>query len=362
MTAKRKHRFLAALVLSGCNALAVQTVMAAKANETSVSLPWVDTVEATLPALQANEHVFRFIGGGGFYLGGADNAILVDPNYSNPSLWQVISLRHLQTDKALIDRYLPPLDKVQAFLVGHAHYDHAMDVPYIASKAPAEARVYGSETLNNMLAAALPVSRRVSVEPFLAHNAEGGEWINVSPRLRLLAIESEHSPHVGQWVVASGKLHNALQQLPADSLGWVAGTPISYLVDFLDNGGSVNYRVFVQTSSSNPPKGVPPAAILADGHPVNVAVLCAANFDSVMHYPGVLLTSLNPREVVLVHWEKFWEPYLPNKATPLPGLDLETLVQRVKNAAPQAKITLPQRGAQFLLQPYVPAGGNPHAH
>lgn len=358
---RRKGIFLlAALGLLFQPAQASEPVANASEPVAHAALPWVEAQEAALPNVKHGQFVFRFTGAGGFYLGDESSAILVDPFFSNPDLWQIASLRDLHTDKTLVDRYLPITDHVKAVLVGHAHYDHALDIPYVFSKLPPEARVYGSETLSNMLAVKIPEAHRVNVEPHMADAGKPGEWLSVTPRLRVFPIASEHSPHVGRWIVANGKLHAALQQLPADSLDWVAGTTLSYLVDFLDEGGRVAYRVFVQTSSSNPPKGVPPSAILADGYPVNVAVLCAANFTNVDNYPETVLTALSPQQVVIVHWEKFWEAYELNKATPLPGLDLDKFYARVKTAAPTADVKLPQRGAQFLLQTFQPPGGHPH--
>lgn len=324
-------------------------------------LPWVEAQQAELPELKPGQFVFRFTGAGGLYLGDAETAVLVDPFFSNPGLWQVLSLRGLHSDTQTIDRYLPPLDRVRALLVGHAHYDHALDVPYVFSKLPQEARVLGSETLNNLIAPSVPALRRVNVEPALAQDLKGGAWIFVTPRLRVMPIASEHSPHIGNFLIAGGKMQEALDSLPADSLDWKAGPTISYLVDFLDPGGRVYYRVFVQTSSSNPPKGIPPPEVLGDGYPVNVAVICAANFTNVKDYPQTLLSALNPAEVVIVHWEKFWEPWQINVATPLPRLDLDEFYSRIRNSAPRADVKLPQRGAQFLLTPAQPPGGEAHA-
>lgn len=356
----RRCAYLCGMLLSITTLFALP-VRAADAPVTeSSSLPWVEARSEAVPPLQSGQFVFQFTGAGGFYLGDASIAILVDPFFSNPGLWKVVSLRELQSDTATIDRHLPPVDKVRALLVGHGHYDHAMDIPYVFSKLPQEARLLGSETLNNQVASSVPPLRRVNVEPAMAKDLKGGSWIFVTPRLRVMPIASEHSPHVGRWVFAGGKMRDALDQLPADSLDWKAGKTISYLVDFLDDGGRVNYRVFVQTSSSNPPKGIPPPEVLADGYSVNVAVICAANYTSVDEYPETLLAALKPREVVIVHWEKFWEAWQANMATPLPGLDLEELHHRIRSAAPQASVHLPQRGAQFLLNAAQPTGG--HAH
>src|SRR5690606_28205383 len=141
-----------------------------------------------------------------------------------------------------IDRHLPPLDDVKAVLVGHAHFDHALDVPYIATKLKVDARIYGSTTLKNSLATTLTPEQFIDVEPNMSVDGHGGRWLEISPHLRVFPIKSNHAPQLGSWLLASGNIVQPQRQLPQDVIDWRSGENVSYLLDWLDDKGRSVYR------------------------------------------------------------------------------------------------------------------------
>lgn len=295
--------------------------------------------------------VVQFLGAGGVYLRQGEQALLGDPFFSNPPLSQWILGRPLQVKKEVIDTHLPPTSGVQGILVGHGHFDHALDIPYIASKLPDNVRVYGSETIPNLLAATLPATRLVDLTPNMASAGEGGQWVYLSPRLRILPIQSRHSPHVGDIVFASDRITHPLSRPPAALFDWQAGTNLTFVIDFLDTAQQVKYRVFYQSSASPDRVGFPPAWLLADSIPVDLALLCAANYNHVDGYPEGILKALKPRQVMLIHWERFWEDYSTETATPLPGMDFADLEARIRSVlGPSVPVWLPMRGGSIRLE------------
>lgn len=335
------HYFVLVMFVTGCAMLGgSDTLQPAQ----TASLLWVNNAGKVTRA-ETDVAQLQFIGAGGFYLSFPKAGVLVDPFYSNPGLLTVASLRSLAADTETIDRYLPPLDDVEALLVGHAHFDHALDVPYIATKLKANARIYGSTTLKNGLAATLTPGQFVDVEPSMSVDGHGGRWLEISPQLRVFPIKSNHAPQLGFWLLASGNIERPRRQLPRDVIDWRSGENVSYLLDFLDENGRSVYRVFIQTSASSFPNGLVPDAVLNDGKSVDMAVLCAASYEKMKRYPEYLLERMVPQKVVLVHWEKFWTPYEPGRASPLPGLNIEGLYQRINAIAPQAEVSILQRGA-----------------
>lgn len=307
------------------------------------SLQWIDSTGST--NTENGVAKLQFIGAGGFYLVLPQGGVLVDPFYSNPGMLSVTSLRSLSPDTETIDRYLPPLGDVKALLVGHAHYDHALDIPYIATKLPPDTRIYGNSTLKNALAAAITSDQFINVEPAMSIDGNGGQWLEISRHLRVFPIKSNHAPQLGSWLLAAGNIEQPQRQLPKDVIDWRSGENVSYLLDVLDDSGASIYRVFIQTSASSHPNGLPPESILNDGKAVDMAVLCAASYQKMKRYPEYLLEHMTPQKVVLVHWEKFWTPYEPGLATPLPGLDIDRLYQRINAVIPQADVNILQRGA-----------------
>ncbi|OUS00242.1 hypothetical protein A9Q81_10755 [Gammaproteobacteria bacterium 42_54_T18] len=320
----------------------------------------------TLPKLVNHNQLYvQFTGAGGVYLATQHVALMADPFFSNPRLGDLILLNDLQPDEAVIEQWLPPTENVAGVIVGHGHYDHLMDVPVILPRLPAAAKVFASKTSNHMLAASIPEARRVDLNSSMASATQRGEWVQVNSSLRILPIESEHSPHFAGIVVANAVLAEDSSSLLGDALDWQSGTTLSYVIDFLASGDakdgsveknevenvSVKYRVFFQSSSSGYPIGAPPKWLSDDGVPIDLAILCMANFDSVDNYPGGILNQLKPKNILLTHWESFWEPYIPNNATALPGLDIAKFIAQVKLSVPEStSLYLPQRGGAITLK------------
>lgn len=330
---------LTSACITACNGTA-QTTTSSLQRVASAPLP---------PADQSL--VVQFLGAGGVYLRQGDQALLGDPFFSNPPLSHWIFGRPLQVKADVIDAHLPPMNGVQGILVGHGHFDHALDVPYIAGKLPDSVRVYGSETIPNLFAAILPATRLVDLTPHMSAAGEGGQWVYLSPRLRILPIQSQHSPHVGDVVFASDRITHPLSRAPAAMFDWQAGTNLTFVIDFLDAAQQVKFRVFYQSSASPDTVGFPPDWLLADNIPVDLALLCAANYNHVDGYPEGILKALQPRQVMLIHWERFWDDYSTETATPLPGMDFADLEARIRSVLePSVPVWLPMRGGSIQLE------------
>lgn len=319
------------------------------------SLQWLQRSD-TLAQSSGSALTVQFLGAGGIFLHYRDQSLLGDPFFSNPPIAHWLMLRDLKPRADVIDRHLPPLDQVQGILVGHGHFDHAMDVPYIAGKLPDRVKIYGSDSTRHLLTPQLPVERLVGLDARMARNQIGGEWIYLSPQLRILPIYSEHAPHVANLVLGSGNLQHPLQKPPGDVLDWKAGVNLNYVIDFLDpaaDGGlsAVAYRLFYQSSASSAPIGFPPVWLLEDGVPFDLALLCAANYSHVADYPQGVLGYLRPRQVVLIHWEQFWDDYSTTSARPMPGVDFADLEQRIRAALGDSiPVRVPPRGGSFELE------------
>jgi len=320
-------------------------------NRNSTSAP------TTQGLINLNQLYVQFTGAGGVYLATQNVALMADPFFSNPGLGDLVLFNDLQPDGAVIDQWLPPTGNVAGVIVGHGHYDHLMDVPAILPRLPAAAKVFASQTSNHMLAASIPATRRIDLNRSMASATQRGAWVQINSNMRILPIESEHSPHIAGIVFANDVLGEDLSSLPGDVLDWQGGTTLSYVIDFLeggdveDNNDRVQYRVFFQSSSSGYPVGAPPKWLSDDGVAIDLAILCMANFDSVDNYPAGVLNQLQPKNILLTHWEVFWESYIPNEATVLPGLDIDKFIAQVKLVVPEnTPIYLPQRGGAITLQ------------
>jgi L-ascorbate metabolism protein UlaG (beta-lactamase superfamily) len=88
----------------------------------------------------------EWLGTAGFRLSADGYDLLVDPYVSRISLGDVLARRVALPDETLIRRYVP---RASAVLVGHTHFDHAVDVPRISELY--ECPVYGSSSLKRLM-------------------------------------------------------------------------------------------------------------------------------------------------------------------------------------------------------------------
>lgn len=305
------------------------------------------------------EFQLKYLGAGGFLIRSRGAALLTAPFFSNPPLWRVLCGR-IGADPAQIDHALQPLQdqlrEVEALLVGHAHYDHLMDLPHLATQYAPRARIYGSQTAVHILAAALDPQRLVPLEAQAGASEPPGQWHTVSEgRIRFMPLRSAHAPHVGGMKFFGGNYRADLSALPTRASGWREGQTLSYLIDFLGPKGQVEFRIYYQDAASTPPAGFPPTFALAtDQRRVDVAILCASGFEQVEHYPEGIVQYLNPRALVLAHWENFFSPLpqAPRQLRTVPRLDLQKFIHRLERVLPtDARLELPAPGAWICFAP-----------
>lgn len=90
--------------------------------------------------------VIQWLGTAGFRLTYQDSTLLIDPFVSRAPLRNVLRARPFQVQQTLVDRLIPTAD---AILVGHTHFDHAVDVPHLA--VAHDAPVFGSPSMAHLL-------------------------------------------------------------------------------------------------------------------------------------------------------------------------------------------------------------------
>ena len=273
-----------------------------------------------------------------------EDAVLTDPYFTNAPLSEWLLLRNLQPDPDTIQQHLPDTRHVKGLLVGHGHFDHLLDVPAVFRSLPAAAKVYGSQTSVNQIASAVPESRRVNLLPDAVNftSKPPFPWVSLTDSLRMLAIRSGHSKHVAGMIFANEQVRAPLVQLPEDILDWQCGTALSYVLEWR-NGEQMRFRALYLSSAADYPLGIPPQVYL-DEHPeFDVVFLPVATFRSVENFPQGLLNHVKARHVVLIHWEKFWQPYQPGREEPLSEADIKAIRARVQQAAPEAMIHQPRR-------------------
>lgn len=112
----------------------------------------------------------RWIGTAGFRLAYEGTVIWIDPYVTRLPFGDLVRRRVVPSDELAVARVV---DAADAVLVGHTHFDHALDVPSIVKRTGAAA--YGSQSLDNLMrlhgltATVVEPHREYEVGPFRFH-------------------------------------------------------------------------------------------------------------------------------------------------------------------------------------------------
>lgn len=102
----------------------------------------------------------RWLGVAGFALTYEGTTVLIDPYVSRIPLGDMLRRRPIASDPTAVDRWLPRADAV---LVGHTHFDHAVDVAPVARRDGAT--VYGSRSARHLMDLYGMADQAIVVEP-----------------------------------------------------------------------------------------------------------------------------------------------------------------------------------------------------
>jgi L-ascorbate metabolism protein UlaG (beta-lactamase superfamily) len=310
------------------------------------------------PPAQGGWVEVTYLGVGGYVVRRGSDALLFAPSFSNPDLISIAFAR-AEPNQRKVDQCMQgvPIGDVEWVITGHSHYDHLLDVPYIMKRYAPNAKLVAPPTASHMLAAVLPEERILRQVGDSADSAERpGQWIyNCRRTVRVMPLKSEHSSHFcGIKLLRTGTYSKDLEALPRSNfLGWKEGETYAYLVDFLNpTDGSVDFRIHYQDAASRPPRGFAPEEILQHPPAVDLAILCTGAYTESRGYPDDLLRTLNPRHVLLGHWENFFGNACRGEQRVLFTMGtgrVQRLIQRVEENAPGAKWILPSLPSRMYL-------------
>lgn len=305
--------------------------------------PIAPVIGCSSPACDTADNVsITYLGVSGFLIRHRGSSLLTGPSFSNPSLDSVTPSRlrfirgkapAVAADSGLIERLLPSdADDVSMILVGHGHYDHLLDVPYIATHRARRAAIYGGPTVRHMLMGDSTLrstpQRLVAIDTSDAGTRDrAGRWFySRDSSFRVMALRADHAPTVRlfRWgpVFAGGTVDHDLDHLPRKAEDWKLGEPYAFIIDVLANDNrSPAFRIYFQDAPNTPPLGFPPASL--GGRGIDLAILCVATARNVdPPSPDSLLTVLRPGFVIAAHWESFFRPQtLPAVLNPASDVD-----------------------------------------
>jgi L-ascorbate metabolism protein UlaG (beta-lactamase superfamily) len=233
-----------------------------------------------------------------------ETRLMLDGYITRPSLI-TRRTRDIETDPELVDAALARahVDRVDALFVAHSHFDHALDIAYVAQKTGAH--LYGSEsTLNIGRGGNLPEAQMTLYEP-------GPVSIG---KFTVTVLPSKHSPPVRGVNDNLGLVIDHPLRQPADFFDYVEGGSFDFLIQHGD------HSIFVK-----------PAANYLEGalDQVRADVLFLStgtlgNQDSKFReaFYEQTVAKLQPKLVIPVHWDNFNKP-LSDSLTALTPWDLK---------------------------------------
>ncbi len=308
-----------------------------------------------------------YLGISGILVEHGEHALLTAPFFSNPPFaarrldafeW-LRSGPRITPDSAVIERELPrSADRASVILVGHGHYDHLLDVPYIATHRTKSAVIFGGPSVRHMLMGDRVLRSspgRVVTIPLdrAGDSSRDGDWFySEDSAFRFMALIAGHAPtfRIGRWpyLFAGERVTTDLDSLPGTAAGWKLGEPYAFLIDVLsDSTHRTIFRIYFEDAPSQPPLGFPSAAVLA-ARGVDLAILCAATSSNVSATPDSLLRVLKPAAVMVTHWESFFR----SRALPpaLGETDLRHFTRSLRRSLPPHTgwiMPLPHEGIRF---------------
>jgi L-ascorbate metabolism protein UlaG (beta-lactamase superfamily) len=106
----------------------------------------------------------EWLGVSGYRISAEGRTLFVDPYFSRVPFVELLRRRAALPDPAALDRFVHAPGEVVGVLVGHTHFDHAVDAPAIARRFSCKA--YGSDSLLALMALHGLPDRAVEVEPY----------------------------------------------------------------------------------------------------------------------------------------------------------------------------------------------------
>lgn len=262
------------------------------------AIAWVLNVRPGLPEYAAHHYVSppaanaasqkltaTWFGVTALLLNDGQHAVMVDPFFSRPEgLLNMALNREIAPDEALIKQWLDKagIHKLDAVLVSHSHFDHAMDAGVVARLTGA--MLIGSQSTANIgRGAGLPESQIQVIK--------SGEAIHRGD-YTLTFIESKHAGATGG--APTGDIAQAL--LP----------PFHYL-DYRQGG---TYSIFIEhplgTVLHHGSAGFVPGAL--KGRHADVVFLGIALLPDLDTYLKETVHAVGARLVIPTHWDDFTRP------------------------------------------------------
>jgi L-ascorbate metabolism protein UlaG (beta-lactamase superfamily) len=226
----------------------------------------------------------EWLGVSGYRLSYEGKSLFIDPYLSRVPFRDLVLRRTALPDPAALDRFVRAPGEVVGVLVGHTHFDHAVDAPAIAKRFGCHA--YGSRSLVNLMALHGLAERTVEVEPYRTYEL-GPFEVSFTPSVHSKLLLGLAVPYDGELSCE----HLDSLSPGAYRCGQVWGISISV----------AGLRFYHQGSAN-----LVDDAVRERGVDVFLAGVAGRSFTR--DYWKRILPLLDPRAVVPTHYDNFFRP------------------------------------------------------
>jgi len=239
-------------------------------------------MEARPAGLPAGLEV-EWLGVSGYRISCEGKTLFIDPYLSRVPLRNLLMRRPTLPDQAALDRFLRAPGEVVGVLVGHTHFDHAVDAPAIARRFGC--RAYGSDSLVRLMGLHGLAGQAVEVEPYRTYEL-GPFEVSFTPSAHSKLLLGLAVPYDGALTCE----HLDALSPGAYRCGRVWGMTIAVAGVRLYHQGSAN--------------------LIDDAirEPVDVFLAGVAGRGFTKNYWKRILRRLEPRVVVPTHYDNFFRP------------------------------------------------------
>jgi L-ascorbate metabolism protein UlaG (beta-lactamase superfamily) len=243
----------------------------------------LSVLEARSLALPAGLEV-EWLGVSGYRLTYEGHTLFVDPYLSRVPLRDLLLRRRALPDPAAIERFVHAPGKTVGVLVGHTHFDHAVDAPALARRL--DCKAYGSASLLNLMALHGMPERAVEVDPYRVYEL-GPFEVSFTPSVHSKLLLGLAVPYDGELTCE----HLDSLSPAAYRCGQVWGISIAV----------AGVRFYHQGSAN-----LVDEAVRERGVDVFLAGVAGRGFTD--RYWQRILPLLEPRVVVPTHYDNFFRP------------------------------------------------------
>jgi L-ascorbate metabolism protein UlaG (beta-lactamase superfamily) len=279
------------------------------------------------PAAAGAEVSVRWLGVAGFTLTSGTTTLAEDPFFSRPGMLSTLFQRYVP-DESVLGRLLgpdspaPELAHASLYLVGHSHYDHLGDVPWLAART--QGRVLGSATT-------VAIARGYGLAPDEAIEANPDALVDEGP-FEVRVFASRHAKVLFGRVPFEGTLEEP-PETPIRTSAFVLGDARGYLVTERSSGT----RIVLLSSAAVDPEAL--AALGEEVAPVDLLLPAALGRDA--DYARQLVAALRPRLVVPHHFDGLFTPLDdPEAGAPQDEADLAAFEAELRAAAGAEGVSL----------------------